>query len=120
MRRKIGLAVIAAVAFFGIVCAPSGRADEEFALLPTAVPSTTVSGGDISDITMLTDPFAGSIGVLPSGFSVSPVPEPSAAGLFAPGILLLIILAKFKSHSSRAIPPAGDFVQDLRSPVTAR
>jgi hypothetical protein len=47
MRRKIGLAVIAAVAFFGIVCAPSGRADEEFALLPTAVPSTTVSGGDI-------------------------------------------------------------------------
>jgi hypothetical protein len=84
------------------------------------VPSTTVSGGDISDITILTDPFAGSIGVPPSGFSVSPVPEPSAAGLFAPGILLLIILAKFKCKSSRAISSAEDSLKDFLPPATAR
>jgi hypothetical protein len=51
MRKKIGLAIIAAVAFFGIVCAPSGRADEKFIALQTAVSSTTVSGGDIAILT---------------------------------------------------------------------
>jgi hypothetical protein len=117
MRKKIGLTIIAAVAFFGIVCVPSGRADEKLTPLQTAISSTTVSGGDI---TILTGSSVGNIGVDPSGFSVSPVPEPSVAAFFAPGILLLIILAKFKSHFSRAIRPTGYFVQDLRSPATDR
>ena len=116
MRKKIRLAIVAAVAFFGIVCAPSGRADEKFTPFQTEVSSTIVSGGDI---TILTDSSLGNIGVAPSGFSVSPVPEPSVVGFFALGILALIILAKFKRRSPRAIRPAGDFVQNLRSPATA-
>jgi hypothetical protein len=117
MRKKIFWAIVGAVALFNLGCPTNGRADEKITPLQSAISSTTVSGGDIM---FLFGSSVGNVDVAPSEFSISPVPEPSATGFFALGILWLVLLAKFKSRSSRTSRPAGNFGSDLCSPPAAR
>jgi len=105
MRKKLGLAIIAAIAFFATVCVPSARADEKLTPDQTALSPTTLSGGDIPNPIDYSDPSAdNSIVVAPSTFSASfspePVPEPSTIGLFATGILACLMVVGTRRHSS--------------------
>jgi hypothetical protein len=112
MKKKLQLALIATVVISAMTYVPNARAQDKMTQDNTALSNTTISGGDIpmyntGDSSIVTDSSTLAPSTLSESFSPSPVPEPSTIGLFAAGVLTLVVFARSKRRSFHANQQAG-------------